>query len=86
MSKKNHHNKSIKKFFNCSLGYGIMWWRGLEYKDCPLDPSNRDMPECKECKLRIDKKWENNKQTWKEETVKKRKVRRKKIKGKRNEH
>lgn len=81
MSRSNSYSKIARKSFHCSLGYGIMWWRGFEYKDCPLEPSNRDMPECKECKLRIDKKWENNKQTWKDKVIKKKK-RRQNIKGK----
>ncbi|KKL92326.1 hypothetical protein LCGC14_1885820 [marine sediment metagenome] len=59
-----------QKFF-CPLGYGIMWYQPLEYKECPLSPSHRDMPECKDCKLRIDKKWEENKETWKEPVRKK---------------
>jgi len=66
-----------KKFFFCPLGYGIMWWHGLEYKECPLGPSHRDMPECKECKLRIDKKWEDNKETWKDRPAKPKHKRRK---------
>lgn len=68
-------SKIQKKQFFCPLGCGIMWWRGLEYSECPLVPSHRDMPECKECKLRIDKKWEFNKETWKDKPVKKKKKR-----------
>ena len=65
--------KSPKSKFFCPLGNGILWWHGLEYSECPLVPSHRDMPECKNCKLRIDKKWEFNKETWKDKPVKKRK-------------
>lgn len=68
--------KPKSKFF-CPLGYNIMWNHGLEYKDCPLLPSYRDMPECKDCKLRIDKKWEDNKETWKPIPIKKKKKRNK---------
>ena len=72
--KNNHkpYNKQRKQFF-CPLGYSILWHRGLEYKECPLNPSNRDMPECKDCKLRVDKNWENSKETWKDKPVKKKK-------------
>lgn len=66
--------------FYCPLGSDVLWWHGLEYKECPLNPSYRDMPECKNCKLRVDKKWEKNKETWKEP---KRKKRRNKNKGRR---
>jgi len=66
-------SKEIKKKFFCPLGNGIMWWRGLEYKDCPLLPSYRDMSECRECKLRIDKKWEDNKEKWQDVPIKKKK-------------
>lgn len=59
--------------FFCPLGQNIMWWHNLEYKDCPLAPSYRDMPECKNCKLRVDKKWEANKETWKDKPIKKKK-------------
>ena len=67
--------KVYKKAFSCPLGHAIMWWRGLEYKDCPLLPLHRDMPECKDCRLRVDKKWEDNKETWKDKPVKKKKKR-----------
>ena len=60
------------KFF-CPLGNGILWHHGLEYSECPLNPSYRDMPECKNCKLKIDKKWESNKESWKDKPVKKKK-------------
>jgi hypothetical protein len=50
-----------------------MWWHGLEYKECPVVPSHRDMPECKGCKLQIDKKWKENKETWKDKPIKKKK-------------
>jgi hypothetical protein len=74
--------KKPKKSFFCPLGYCIMWSHGLEYKECPLGPSYRDMPECKDCKLRVDKKWEENKETWKPIPIKKKK--RKKPRKKRN--
>ena len=72
---RKHQPKIQKKKFFCPLGNGIMWWKGLEYKDCPLVPSHRDMPECKDCKLRIDIKWESNKESWKDKPVKKKKKR-----------
>lgn len=62
-----------KKSFFCPLGPTIMWWHGLEYNECPLLPPYRDMPECKECKLKIDKKWEPSKETWQDVPVKKKK-------------
>lgn len=79
----NNRKLHIKnKPFFCPLGHGIMWWRGLEYQECPLAPPHRDMPECKECKLRIDVKWEDNKETWKDKPVKKKRKRpRKKKQG-----
>lgn len=67
--------KVHKKQFFCPLGSGIMWWHGLEYKECPLVPSHRDMPECKDCKLRVDKEWEFKKETWEDKPVKKKKRR-----------
>jgi hypothetical protein len=76
--------KKPKSSFFCPLGHGIMWWRGFEYKECPLGPSYRDMPECKNCKLRVDKKWEDNKKSWKPVPVKKKK--RKPRKNKRNNY
>ena len=75
--------KKSKRSFFCPLGYCIMWDHGLEYKECPLGPSYRDMPECKDCKLRIDKKWEDNKESWKPVPIKKKK-RKKPRKNKRN--
>ncbi len=71
----NHkpHTKTHKKKFFCPLGNGIMWWHGLEYSECPLAPPHRDMTECRECKLRVDKKWEDTKETWKEKPVRKKK-------------
>lgn len=78
MSSNEPKDIKIKKFrFYCPLGYGIMWWRGMEYKECPLLPSYRDMEECKDCRLRIDEKWETNKETWKDKPVKKRKRKKK---------
>jgi len=71
-SRKPQQKVNEKQFF-CPLGIGIMWWHGLEYRECPLDPSHRDMPECKDCKLRIDKKWENKKETWKDKPANKKK-------------
>lgn len=80
---RNTDDSGIKqpesKFF-CPLGYGIMWWKGLEYSECPLNPSYRDMPECRNCKLRVDKKWESSKETWKDKPVKKKKKKFKKNK------
>lgn len=69
------HTKVQKKQFFCPLGHGIMWWRGFEYKECPLAPPHRDMAECKNCNLRVDKKWEDTKETWKDKPVKKKKKR-----------
>ena len=82
MDKKLPEIKS--KEFYCPLGSGIMWWRGLEYKECPLLPAHRDMPECKNCKLRIDVIWELSKETWKDKPVKKKKkFKKKKRRGER---
>lgn len=81
----NIQSTIIKKKFFCPLGSGIMWYRGLEYKECPLVPSHRDMPECKECKLRIDIEWETNKETWKDKPIKKKRIRPKNRKKKRGE-
>ena len=78
---KSKASSASQKFF-CPLGKGIMWHRCLEYKECPLSPSHRDMSECKNCKLRIDKEWEKNKETWKEPV---RKKKRKPFKKKRNQ-
>jgi len=67
--------KKLKNSFFCPLGNNIMWHRGLEYSECPLLPSYRDMSECKDCKLRIDKKWESNKESWKPVPIKRKKHR-----------
>lgn len=75
--------KQSKQFF-CPLGCAIMWRRGLEYSECPLPPSHRDMPECKDCKLRIDKEWKSNKETWKPKPRKKRKKKYNKNRKRRN--
>lgn len=80
MSKNHKDNSDIsspKSSFYCPLGKGILWWHDLQYTECPLSPSYRDMPECKNCKLRVDKKWEENKETWKEPPRKKPKKKRK---------
>lgn len=69
----NQEQKKEKKCFFCPLGYAVMWWHGLEYKDCPLNAPYRDMPECANCKLKFDKKWESTKETWKDEPRKKKK-------------
>ena len=74
IARKPYTKVQNKQFF-CPLGRGIMWGYGLEYQECPLLPSHRDMSECKDCKLRIDKKWESSKETWKDEPVKKKKKR-----------
>lgn len=65
----------MKKFFYCPLSTTILWHHGLEYIECPLGPSYRDMAECKDCKLRVDKKWESNKETWKDKPIKNKKPR-----------
>lgn len=82
----NHRDESGIKTpdsaFYCPLGSSVLWWHGLEYSECPLNPSYRDMPECKNCKLRVDKQWEENKETWKEpDKKKKRRPRNKKRRG-----
>jgi len=85
MSKPKPYRKKTKpkaKKFFCPLGNGIMWDHGLEYSECPLFPPYRDMLECKDCKLRIDKKWEENKETWKDKPVKRKKRKPRKKKGK----
>ncbi len=38
--------------FSCPLTPNIMWHHGFFYSECPLKPSNRDMPQCSRCKLR----------------------------------
>lgn len=72
-----------KSDFYCPLSPYIMWHHNMEYSECPLMPSHRDFPECKSCKLRVDAKWENNKETWKDKPIKKKKrpKRRNKKKG-----
>ena len=65
--------KSTKSKFFCPLSNYILWWHNLEFKECPLVPSHRDMPECKNCKLKIDEKWDGPKEKWKDKPVKKRK-------------
>lgn len=81
---KDHDNSGVtspKSSFYCPLGPAVLWWHGLEYKECPLNPSYRDMPECKNCKLRVDKKWIENKETWKEPTKKKKRRNKRKRRG-----
>lgn len=84
MNKKDRDNSGIKradsKFF-CPLSPYILWHKKVEYGECPLNPSHRDYQECKACKLRVDKKWETNKETWKEEPWKKKPQKRKNKKG-----
>ena len=49
--------------FSCPLTPSIMWHHGFYYKECPLKPSNRDMPQCSKCKLRwagLEKSNKNN--------------------------
>lgn len=73
-------NRKNEKLFFCSLGHNILWEHGLEYTECPLLPSYRDMQECKDCKLRVDKKWESSKETWKDIQIKKKKPKKRKKK------
>ena len=68
-------NKKKKAQFFCPLGVCIAWSHKLEYKECPIGPSFRDMSECKNCKLRVDEKWIEGKETWREQEVKKKKKR-----------
>lgn len=63
--------KQPKSLFSCPLGKAVLWWHGLEYKECPLTSAYRDMPECKNCKLQIDKEFKGSKETWKEKPRKK---------------
>lgn len=42
------------------------------------------MPECKDCKLRIDKEWKSNKETWKPKPRKKKKKKYNKNRKRRN--
>lgn len=86
MIKKDRSNSNKKRAdsnFYCPLSPYILWHRGMEYGVCPLYPSHRDFQECKSCKLRVDKEWENNKETWQDEPRKKKKrpQRRKNKKG-----
>ena len=60
------NTKSPKNQFYCPLSSYILWWHNLEFKECPLIPSHRDMPECKNCKLKVDVKWDGPKEKWKE--------------------
>lgn len=83
MPKSNFEHTKNKEQFYCPLGHDILWHHGLIYSECPLSPSYRDMPECKNCKLRIDKKWEKNKETWKEPVKKKKRNKRKRKGGRR---
>ena len=43
---------TIKPDFYCPLSPDILWHHGLSYKECPLCPEQRDMPNCDRCKLR----------------------------------
>ena len=63
--------KSTKSSFSCPIGNAILWWHKIEYKECPLVSSHRDMPECKDCKLRVIKEWKGSKETWKYKPKKK---------------
>lgn len=61
-SEPNYYPYKLK--FSCPLGKNIMWWKGkngLEYKECPLSAGQRDMPECQNCKLKIDQQWKDHK-------------------------
>jgi len=83
MTKTHVKQKDKKKHFFCPLGSGVMWWHGFEYSECPIAPSQRDMPECKECKLRIDKKWADNKETWSDKPAKPKRKKPRRKKGER---
>lgn len=39
-----------KPEFYCPLSPYIKWHHGLQFAECPINSSNRDMPECKNCK------------------------------------
>lgn len=73
-------NKKEKKQFYCPLGYGVMWWKGLQYSECPLAAGFRNMPECKDCHLKTDKDLINDR-SLKEEDKQNKKPRKKKHKG-----
>jgi hypothetical protein len=74
---KNHKTKEKKQFY-CPLGYGIMWWRGLRYAECPLGPSFRNLQECRDCELKIDEDFLNLKEKVQEYKPRKRKKNKKK--------
>jgi len=38
--------------FYCPISPTIMWHHGMSYIECPMNASNRDMPQCGSCKLR----------------------------------
>lgn len=83
MAKDSANSSVPRKGFSCPLSTLILWHHGLIYKECPLVPSQRDMNECKGCKLRVDQQWEENKETWEDKPVKrkKRRPRRKRKQG-----
>jgi hypothetical protein len=45
-----------KPAFSCPLSPHILWHHGLQYSDCPIVASERDMPECVKCIHRGDSK------------------------------
>lgn len=45
-----------KPQFSCPLSPHILWHHGLQYTECPIVATERDMPECAGCKNRGDSK------------------------------
>jgi len=46
-------NFVIKKpEFSCPISPYIMWHHGMQFGECPLSETERDMGECFKCKLR----------------------------------
>ena len=41
-----------KSEFFCPISPTVMWHHDMYYKECPMNASNRDMPQCGNCKLR----------------------------------
>lgn len=41
-----------KPDFYCQLAPTMLWHHGFHYGECPLKPSERDLPSCNGCKLK----------------------------------
>ncbi|MFA5048306.1 MAG: hypothetical protein WC516_04785 [Patescibacteria group bacterium] len=54
----NEFPKSPRSKFYCPLSPYVLWYHGLEFKECPVCPGERNMSSCSGCSLKGESKIE----------------------------